>query len=525
MDVHAQKGVRRVRPWWQLWACFWLSLSLLGLLPAQVTLAAPLSRPNSVSSNVLTGQLPHQYSAHYLALETSERDGAIALTLSYDPQDNPNLRGFVNFLVLTEDGLRQYLAGGNLKTLNIASGSPAQFDPIGNKMQATFRDSGRGKYTVIVFNNTTIPVQYTLSAQGGLLTDASGQTSPPIATPTPVSEVVLTGATAPAQDVAPTSTPVNLPSNAIRARKVTGPLVAKPDRRYLQMETGVRDGLVGLRLAYDPQDQQVLTGNVNFWVLDEDGLRRMINGEKAVDLNLATGFPVPYSPHLNEVQASFTASGHGPYTVVVYNNAPISATYALSIDGGLLIDQYGQTNEAKAAAVEMAALARKKAPTTSALAPQTPTAALTTTNVVAASTPTTATIFGVDTLAGALTQAYQNRYIGLTPELLDGTIGLTLTFDPKDNQTVRENVNFWVLTEDGLRRVINGARPEDLAIAMGMPVQFDAEQNKLSAVFNASGHGKYTVIVFNNSNVPVHYLLSAKGGLLADETGLAASLP
>lgn len=518
MEISGRKSAQGVRFWLQLLAC-WLSLGVSGMLSAQVTMAAPLHRPNSVSWNVLTGRLPQQYSAHYLALETSERDGVIALTLSYDPQDNPNLRGFVNFLVLTDDGLRQYLAGGDLKALNIASGSPAQFDPIGNKMQASFRDSGRGKYTVIVFNNAAVPIQYTLSAQGGLLTDDSGQTSPPIATPTP------TTAPTPVEEATPTPTPLSLTANAIRARKVTGPLVPNPDRRYLQMETGVRDGLVALRLAYDPQDQRALTGNVNFWVLDEDGLRRMINGEKAVDLNLATGFPVPYSPRLNEVQASFTASGHGPYTVVVYNKAPISATYALSIDGGLLIDQYGQTNEAKAAAVEMAALAGKKAPTTSALAPQVPTATITATKSLTTSAPTTSTIFGVDKLAGALNQAYQNRYIALSPEFLDGTVGLTLAFDPKDNQQVRENVNFWVLTEDGLRRVINGARPEDLAIAMGMPVQYGTDRDKLSAVFNASGHGKYTVIVFNNSNVPVRYLLTVKGGLLADETGLATSLP
>ena len=111
------------------------------------------------------------------------------------------------------------------------------------------------------------------------------------------------------------------------------------------------------------------------------------------------------------------------------------------------------------------------------------------------------------------------------PARLDGTIGLTLAIDPKDNQTVRENVNFWVLTEDGLRRVIAGARPQDLSIAMGMPVQFGTDLGKLSAVFNASGHGKYTIIVFNNSDVPVSYLLTAHGGLLSDETGQVASLP
>ena len=66
----------------------------------------------------------------------------------------------------------------------------------------------------------------------------------------------------------------------MRARRVSGPLVAKPDRRYLSMEPSIRDGQVDLRFLYDPQDQRDLIGNVNFWVLDEEGLRRMINGEK-----------------------------------------------------------------------------------------------------------------------------------------------------------------------------------------------------------------------------------------------------
>lgn len=63
----------------------------------------------------------------------------ITLTLAYDPHDDPNLLGFVNFLVLNEDGLRQYLAGADAKVVSIASGSPMQFDPIGNKVRGSFR--------------------------------------------------------------------------------------------------------------------------------------------------------------------------------------------------------------------------------------------------------------------------------------------------------------------------------------------------------------------------------------------------
>ncbi len=495
--------------------CFLLSIGALLLAPAQPLWAAPALRPNTLSAASLSGQLLHQYSAHYFELETTERDAMIHLTLAYDPHDEPSLKGFVNFLVLDEEGLREYLHGADLKTLNhVASGSPLQFDPIGNKMGGAFRDSGRGKYTVIVYNNAPMAVQYTLSALGGLLTDGSGQTSSAADAATAVPATATAAAT-------PVAAPVSSVFTVVSARRVSGSLTRRPDRNFLSMLPSVRDGQVAFRFTYDPQDQAALSGNVNFWVLDDDGLRRTANGETAADLNLATGFPVPFSPHHNELQASFGASGHGPYTVVVYNNAEIPATYALSIEGGSLIDQYGQTNEAKIAAVEVAALAPKATPLP--LVTPTPIA----TNPIA-TTPinlTTTSAFGVEKLAGALNTAYQYRYIGLVPAQLDGTIGLTLAIDPKDNQTVRENVNFWVLTEDGLRRVIGGARPQDLSIAMGMPVQFGTDLGKLSAVFNASGHGKYTIIVFNNSDVPVSYLLTAHGGLLSDETGQVASLP
>ncbi|MCX6047720.1 MAG: hypothetical protein NT075_21690 [Chloroflexi bacterium] len=492
--------------------CFLFGISVA--FAPQASLAAPLQRPNATSATTLSGQLPHQYSAHYFELESTERDAMIGLTLAYDPYSEPSLRGFVNFLVLDEDGLREYLHGADLKTLNnVASGSPLQFDPIGNKMSGSFRDSGRGKYTVIVYNNAPLAIQYTLSARGGLLTDASGQTSAPADAATAVPATATEVAT-------PVATPTSSVFTVVSALRVSGSLTRRPDRNYLSMLPSVRDGQVAFRFTYDPQDQALLTGNVNFWVLDDEGLRRAANGEKPADLNLATGFPVPFSPNRNELQASFGASGHGPYTVIVYNNAELPATYALSIEGGSLIDQYGQTNEAKIAAVEVAALAPKATPTPVPAAAVAPTP-LATTPV----SSTTTSAFGVEKLAGALNTAYQFRYIGLVPDRLDGTIGLTLALDPKDNQTVRENVNFWVLTEDGLRRVIAGARPQDLSMAMGMPVQFGDDLGKLSAVFNASGHGKYTIIIFNNNAVPVSYLLSVHGGLLSDETGQIASLP
>jgi hypothetical protein len=532
-----QKAIMRWRRV-ALWLALGCQVGLLLAVPQGVSLAAALGQIVETRGPLLQGSLPLRYNAHYLGLEPTVRDGRVTLTLAYEPQNNPNLQGFVNFLVLNEDGLRRYLAGEDAEDLDIASGSPLQFDPVGNKMTASFQASGRGSYTVIVYNNSDLPVTYALSAEGAVLIDNANQTlSAALAnsdpTPTPTATTTLApGVADPATFLLPGS---------IRARRVTGSLARTPERHYLSMEPDVRDGLVVLNFTFDPMDVRELLGNINFWILDEDGLRRVIAGNRPEDVNLATGFPVPFSPFPNELQASFNASGSRPYTVVVYNNSVISATYALAATGGVLIDQYGQTNEAKVAALEAAALSgATPVPASGGAVPPamttpiaTPTpqsdllltsftepASADTAAVAATATPTSAPSLatGVERLAGELDQLFEHHYLGLTPTIRDGLIVLTLDFDPKDSLALRDNLNFWVLDEDGLRRVISGARPMDVGIATGSVVRFGADQGKLRAVINTSGHGKYTIVVYNNSAVPATYQLRANGGLLTDET-------
>jgi hypothetical protein len=293
------------------------------------------------------------------------------------------------------------------------------------------------------------------------------------------------------------------------------------ERHFLSVTPDVRDGLIQFHLHFDPQDVRDLLGNFNFLVLDEDGLRRMIAGARAEELNLATGFPIPFNPFPNELQASFTASGSAPYTVIVYNQSDVPATYILTTEGGVLIDQYGQTNEAKVAAVELAALNQ----TPNAGQPVSPTPALTDIVPAPASITVTQTLTtGVERLVGELTLPYQHHYLGLTPTIRNGLIVVLLDYAPQNSQLLSQNLNFWVVDEDGLRRVVNGARPEDVGIAHGSRVEFGADKGKLRAIIAASGYGKYTILVYNHSTVPATYQLRTNGGLLTDQTA-QTSLP
>jgi len=500
----------------------WLFLSLSLLLYGgmnRALYAAPLSQIVPVQGPFLQGELPNQYNAHYLGLESNVRDSMVALTLNYDPQNNPNLKGFVNFFVLDEDGLRRFQAGEDPKSLAIAGGSPLQFDRIGNKMSVAFRVSGRGHYTVVVYNNSLVPVTYTLVAEGGTLFDNANQTlSTAAETVPPTPTAIPVAANTP---VAVANVEGSNPLGSASGQRLTGVLSSTIGRHYLAAAPSIRDGTILFNFHYDPLDRPELRGNVNFWVLDEAGLNAIIRGDKPANVNLATGFPAPFSPFPNDLQANFNASGKEPYTVVVYNQTEIPANYAMAIEGGTLYDRYGQTNEAKTAASGVTT------ETVSVLSTATPiplpTAAPAV--VLVADTETAAPVnqaiqllpLGVAQLAGNFQAAYQHHYIALAPTLRDGTVVLSLAFDPSTSKSLRENLNFWVLTEEGLQQVINGAPPSAYDIATGAYQEFGPYKGKLYSTFNASGRGRYTVIVFSNSDTPARYLLTAEGGLLATE--------
>lgn len=504
--------------------CSFLLVAAIVLALPQVVAAKPQQQIKEVRGPVLQGELPYQFTAHYFGIEVNQRDGLIALTLAYEPQNNRNLRGLVNFMVLDEDGMRRFQAGTNPRDLDLAAGSPLEFDDVGNKMSGAFRAVGRGEYTVIVYNNAQLPIRYTLIAEGATLVDNANQSIDPDAPVVEDEEIVEVVAETPPS-----------PLGAAIDNQLSGILDTTIGRHYLEVQPDIRDGNLIFDFRYDPLDQPALHGNVNFWVLDQKGLNAIIRGDKPRDVNLATGFPVPFNPFPNELQASFNASGKNTYTTVIYNQTAIPATYVLTVDGGQLVDRYGQTLEAK----------RNQAEETTSVATTT-TEPFTTESVEESSillvanrgnvktdtetvsegngTDSGILILGIPQLAGVFTQAYQHHYIALTPTQRDGTVTLRLSFDPKDNQALRENINFLVLSEEGLRSVLAGGRPVDYDIAMGSFGLFGANQDRLFANFQVSGRGKYTVVVFNNSNVPARYILSAEGALLATEE-VAVSLP
>src|SRR5690606_11738906 len=86
----------------------------------------------------------------------------------------------------------------------------------------------------------------------------------------------------------------------------------------------------------------------------------------------------------NQRRATFTASGTGTYTVIVYNNSNVPATYTLEVEGGVLVDDAQQTLTAQQGITSTATLTGTVVATDTAATTETDTTGTVTTGTAAA---------------------------------------------------------------------------------------------------------------------------------------------
>ena len=346
------------------------------VVPSAVSQIASL-RNTEVRASELRGMLPHQFDHHYFRLEANKLGGAFAVTLVVEPA-SVLAENAVNFVVLTEDGMTKYASGIDPLLVKTAMGSPLLFDQVDNRRTALVPGSLETEYTVVVFNNGKLPVTYSLHVEGGNLVDDAGQTFSAVTVGAPLLDaaVAVTSASNPASTMEatlakyegvvkrfgiakePTSILAMVQSmlpEPVRSRRMSGALLNWQDRHYLNLATDMGGGEIVLTLRY-ASDGGVPT-HLNFWVMTQDGVRQLVQGGMAQELNMATGLPVAGEPGV--YQARLRMAENMLYTVVVFSEGMAEADYSLAVEGGILMDRYGQTREAHAAEMELAALSRE----------------------------------------------------------------------------------------------------------------------------------------------------------------------
>jgi hypothetical protein len=300
-----------------IWKLTTALLLLLALYMTSLSALADASAADVVRAAELSGNLGSGYSVHYLAVEPSERDSTVSLTMVFGPRDDARLIGRVNFWVLSLESFRQVQGGAKPYDLAIATGNPIPNKDDKYQVQAAFKAVARQTYMVMVRSNAAIPSTYTLTASKAMLVDASGQT---------------VGAVASAAGAAMAATASTATSGASWSRQTAGELAGRGARAYLTVVPKEKDASITLTFDYDPKNDSQLTNGINFFVLNADGLRSMEAGARLEQVNLAAGNVVKSGE--TKLNAKFKAVNMEAYTVVVVNRSALSACYTLSVDGG-----------------------------------------------------------------------------------------------------------------------------------------------------------------------------------------------
>lgn len=387
-----------------------------------VATAAPVMQ--QVRAKEVTGTIPGgQFAQIWLAVEPETPGAQVTLIAEWD-RNNPADQG-LNFFILDDQGVRR-VGEDSLSTIALGAGS-ANFVLNGpeNVLGASFNAIGTAVYTVVVSNESSQDATFTLRATNAFIIDGSGNVTDPNAPATTADEgttteeagdaetpaastgvtttVATTATTTTVAESAPTvaattavttTTATATPAPAVatvsgtaRATKLSGSLPEQDAQHFLGLEPEGRDAQVTLRLTFEPQDNSELGRRLNFWVLDSNGFKQFLAGTDPSDVAIAAGNRV-FRGVENERVASFRVVGSGAYTVLVYNNATVPGTYELSIEGGVLVDDAGQTNEAQAGG---AALSATGTVTTSTTATGTVATATAATGATTTTTTTTTT--------------------------------------------------------------------------------------------------------------------------------------
>lgn len=365
-----------------------LVTSLLFVSPALLLESSKASaQTQKLQATTVTGTLDGGvFAKHWLAAVPSFPGAQVRIQLDWD---RPNaLTNGVGFWVLDPVGLNNVLSGRRARDVSLAAGDDV-YQGSDNQMDASFNAFGETTYTVIPFNDSATTATYTMVVENATIIDDSGQVTDPTApavvptssedetdaegdsdemtqasiqtftdtttdsttAPTISADSTTTASTDTSSDTTP-SVPVSTEPVEIREIELSGKLPVKDSVHYIGLEPNGRDVNIELVMAIDPQDQPEVLHRMNYFVIREQDLNLLSGSTREFDIAIAAGNRrVDFRE--NERVANFKASGDGAYVILVQNTSEIPASYTLSVDGGILIDDSGQTDNAQRLSAQM----------------------------------------------------------------------------------------------------------------------------------------------------------------------------
>jgi uncharacterized surface protein with fasciclin (FAS1) repeats len=337
-------------------------------------------------------------------------------------------------------------------------------------------------------------------------------------------------------------------SQQVAATEVAGTIDGAAPGEFPRIWLGLETEPIGQQTTVTIEWDRFDTENIGFYVLDAEDLTAVIDGTDPRVANLGTSETVVEGPG-NQEAVTFRATSDR-YTIIVFNDSPQAASFTLSTNNGVITNDDGSVTDPSAPADEEADEVGEEATATpvaeeegadagdEAAATPTPEEETAAATPVAEEESATATPVPAEEeaaapaavsaepvaveateMVGQLPTQDSQHYLGLSPDLRDANITLSMTFEPQDQEELARRLNFWVLDQQGFDRYAAGdARLSSVAIAAGS-TNVNTAANEREANFTASGTADYTVIVYNSSNISTTYTLAAENAMLMDDSG------
>jgi len=321
-------------------------VSLLLLLPFAIGLfTAPLAAQAPVTGAALVrGTLDRQFASHIFTVSAWDPAKPLTILLEYSPQGRWELDDRSGFFVFDEAGYKNFRAGELPDSASIGAGD--RLPGEGRRLQATIGVPIPGLLHVLVYNDSPLPMSYTLRATNGGFSDSGGQ-------------VIDGGAPAPSGGgdasvfpfvvvPGPTHTPIPTPRPVppLRTSSLRGLLDERYAQDFFRLEVVNTDQPLSVEMVYDPAEQILLIDSLNFWLFDDDQFRTQeISGSRPeFEPNRAAGRLIYRED--TPVWVTTIEKPLKSYWLVVNQHAyALSVGYRLTVENGVLVDE-GQQAEA-----------------------------------------------------------------------------------------------------------------------------------------------------------------------------------
>lgn len=320
----------------------WRYVGLAAVL-ALVLVAGPyaLTVQGSVNSATVSGQLNEQFAKHYLGLRVIDPSQPVTIKMDYQPQHNHTLDEGSGFYVFKQAGFDRYINAAPPSDTVFVSGSSETMSGVKRKVAQIGSADASEIVTIVVFNDTTMDLSYTLTGENVTFVDESGEqvvsgstpAAPETATPAPTGLQV-------AADPAPVVT-----TNAVRSSWVQGELNEQFEKHYLGLEVIDTGQPVTIKMEYDPQDSQQVDDGSGFYVFKQGGFDRYINAAPPSESAFVTSSLDSMDGTKRKVAEIGISDVSEIVTLVTYNDTTMPFSYTLTGENVLFLDDSGEQVE------------------------------------------------------------------------------------------------------------------------------------------------------------------------------------